>query len=279
MKNDITYQVTSFTVYPLDVEKWVLQTSKTINIIDNVLLVNVLKEVKNYKYITLKRLSLLIDNEIIFSKIIRYLEDSGIIRPLKKLNFSLQKSLLVTNNSDIFNFFQSHYFDKVILFKDVDTLEFSDNELIVAILNPYNPKMVDKLYDKVCSISSYLLLGFFYNFKFYLGNIYNSDLELPNHFDHLKYIQSGIYSEQTNYTYQDLVNIIFEKDPTFNLEAPLNWSDIVMVSRLILQRVIKIFDLDNNVNLYMNDVVIRVQEMNMKTYEIIDDFANYWEMG
>lgn len=277
--DDLTYNVTSFTVYSLDKKTWVLQTTKSISIIDNIILINVLNKIKDHKHITLSRLIHIINNDILSSKIISYLKDNGIIRPLKNLNFNLKSSILITNNNNILDFFRSHFFKQTVLLDQVDEQEFKSNQLIVAVLNPYNPKMVRKLYKKFENTHSYLLVGFIYNFKFYLDNIYNSELEFPDHFDHLKYIQSGIYSDQTNYTYQDLVNIIFEKDPNFNLEFFLSWIDVVMISKILLQRLIEIFDLDNNVNLYLNDIIVKIEELDLKTYKVIADSANYWEVG
>lgn len=44
--DDLTYNVTSFTVYSLDKKTWVLQTTKSISIIDNIILINVLNKKK-----------------------------------------------------------------------------------------------------------------------------------------------------------------------------------------------------------------------------------------
>lgn len=281
MKNidETTYRVMAFAFYPLDDESWVLQTTERVNIVNNELLIQVLKEIKDCKYVTSTILEDIVKNNKKLQQIIKYLQNNNILTSLHKLNFDLKRSIFITNDKDVYNFMDLHYFDNVIYFEDVMNLKLLNDRLIVAVLNPYNPELVKDIYNKIQQTNSYLLLGFIYNFKFYIDNIYNSQLEFPDHFDHLKYIQSGIYSDQSNYTYQDMVNIIFEKDKNFNLIYPLSWLDIVMISRLILQRCIEIFDLDNNINLYMNDNFIKIQDMDLKTFKVKNDSANYWEMG
>lgn len=281
MKNNIdtnTYRITPFTIYPLNKKAWVLQTTTRVNIINNNTLVLVLKHLYGHKYTTLNALKKMVNDDII-NDIIDYLKSNNIICPLKKINFNLKNTVFLTNNEKIFNFYKSHYFNKIKFFEDIKKVRFRDDQLVVVILNPYNPEIVRNLYKKINNINVFLLLGFFYNFKFYLDNVYNSNLKLPNHFDHLKYIQSGIYSDQTNYTYQDLVNIIFEKDPKFGLDYPISWVDLVMLSKLVLQKTIKIFDLDDNTNLYMSDDISEIQEMDLQTYKTKKDSANYWEIG
>lgn len=112
-----------------------------------------------------------------------------------------------------------------------------------------------------------------------MDNIYHPELELPDHFDHIKYIQTKIYSDQTSYTYQDLVDIIFEKDPNFGFIYPISWVDLIMISNLVLERVLTIFDLDEDTNLYMTKEILKMEELNMKTHKKMEDFAEFWEMG
>ncbi|MEX1371442.1 McbB family protein, partial [Lactobacillus helveticus] len=192
-------------------------------------------------------------------------------------NFNLQSTLLVTNSKKIYNFFNNHYFDQTILLRNLKNIDLK-NTLVVVILNPYNPEIVRKIYKKI-SNNNFLILGYFYNFNFYLDNIYHPELELPDHFDHIKYIQTKIYSDQTSYTYQDLVDIIFEKDPNFGLIYPISWVDLIMISNLVLERVLTIFDLDEDTNLYITKEILKMEELNMKTHKKMEDFAEFWEMG
>lgn len=279
MNKKITYRVAQFAVYELDSQSWVLQTTECINIITNIKLVHFLKEIMYRRYIG--------NNELIQLKkkygeisddIIKYLQENEILLPLKELNFNLQHTMLVTNDKKIYDFWDRHYFEQTILLKNLKNINFEDT-LLVVILNPYNPEMVRNIYKKVSGNNNFLLLGYFYNFNFYLDNIYHPNLKLPDHFDHIKYVQTKIYSDQTNYTYQDLVDIIFEKDPNFDLIYPISWVDLIMVSHLILERVLTIFDLDKDINLYMTKEILRIEELNMKTHRKMEDFAEFWEMG
>ncbi|MGM9915765.1 MAG: McbB family protein [Lactobacillus crispatus] len=279
MNKKITYRVAQFAVYELDSQSWVLQTTECINIITNIKLVHFLKEIMYRRYIG--------NNELIQLKkkygeisddIIKYLQENEILLPLKELNFNLQHTMLVTNDKKIYDFWDRHYFEQTILLKNLKNINFEDT-LLVVILNPYNPEMVRNIYKKVSGNNNFLLLGYFYNFNFYLDNIYHPNLKLPDHFDHIKYVQTKIYSDQTNYTYQDLVDIIFEKDPNFDLIYPISWVDLIMVSHLILERVLTIFDLDKDINLYMTKEILKIEELNMKTHRKMEDFAEFWEMG
>ena len=48
---------------------------------------------------------------------------------------------------------------------------------------------------------------------------------------------------------------------------------------LVMRRVLTVFDLDKDVNLYMTKEILKMEEMNMKTYKRMEDFAEFWEMG
>lgn len=278
MNKNITYRVAQFAIYELDNQSWVLQTTERINIIKNIKLVHFLKEIMYRRYITADILLQLKEKyEDIFDDIVKYLQENEILLPLKNLNFNLQSTLLVTNSKKIYNFFNNHYFDQTILLRNLKNIDLK-NTLVVVILNPYNPEIVRKIYKKI-SNNNFLILGYFYNFNFYLDNIYHPELELPDHFDHIKYIQTKIYSDQTSYTYQDLVDIIFEKDPNFGLIYPISWVDLIMISNLVLERVLTIFDLDEDTNLYMTKEILKMEELNMKTHKKMEDFAEFWEMG
>lgn len=278
MNKNNTYRVAQFAVYKLDDQSWVLQTTERINIIKNIKLVRFLKEIMYRRYITNNILLQLKEKyEDIFDNIMKYLQDNEILLPLKKLNFNLQSVRLVTNDEKIYNFFNDHYFDQAILLRDLKNIDFK-NSLLVVILNPYNPEIVRKIYKEL-SNNNFLILGYFYNFNFYLDNIYHPELELPDHFDHIKYIQTKIYSNKTSYTYQDLVDIIFEKDPNFGLIYPISWVDLIMISNLVLERVLTVFDLDKDINLYLTQEILKIEELNMKTYKKTEDFAEFWEMG
>ncbi len=279
MNKNTTYRIAQFAIYKLDRQSWVLQTTERINIITNSALVHFLKEIMYQRYITSdKLLHMKQKYEDIFDNIIKYIQDNEILIPLKELNFNLKSVTLVTNNKEIFNFLNNHYFDQTLLLKDFQNVKFK-NTLLVVILNPYNPEIVRKIYQKISNDNNFLLLGYFYNFNFYLDNIYHPELKLPDHFDHIKYIQTKIYSDQTSYTYQDLIDIIFEKDPNFGLIYPISWEDLIMVSSLVMRRVLTVFDLDKDVNLYMTKEILKMEEMNMKTYKRMEDFAEFWEMG
>ncbi|NRO47919.1 McbB family protein [Lactobacillus helveticus] len=278
MNKNITYRVAQFAIYELDNQSWVLQTTERINIIKNIKLVHFLKEIMYRRYITADVLLQLKEKyEDIFDDIVKYLQENEILLPLKNLNFNLQSTLLVTNSKKIYNFFNNHYFDQTILLRNLKNIDLK-NTLVVVILNPYNPEIVRKIYKKI-SNNNFLILGYFYNFNFYLDNIYHPELELPDHFDHIKYIQTKIYSDQTSYTYQDLVDIIFEKDPNFGLIYPISWVDLIMISNLVLERVLTIFDLDEDTNLYITKEILKMEELNMKTHKKMEDFAEFWEMG
>lgn len=278
MNKNITYRVAQFAIYELDNQSWVLQTTERINIIKNIKLVHFLKEIMYRRYITADVLLQLKEKyEDIFDDIVKYLQENEILLPLKNLNFNLQSTLLVTNSKKIYNFFNNHYFDQTILLRNLKNIDLK-NTLVVVILNPYNPEIVRKIYKKI-SNNNFLILGYFYNFNFYLDNIYHPELELPDHFDHIKYIHTKIYSDQTSYTYQDLVDIIFEKDPNFGLIYPISWVDLIMISNLVLERVLTIFDLDEDTNLYITKEILKMEELNMKTHKKMEDFAEFWEMG
>lgn len=278
MNKNITYRVAQFAIYELDNQSWVLQTTERINIIKNIKLVHFLKEIMYRRYITADVLLQLKEKyEDIFDDIVKYLQENEILLLLKNLNFNLQSTLLVTNSKKIYNFFNNHYFDQTILLRNLKNIDLK-NTLVVVILNPYNPEIVRKIYKKI-SNNNFLILGYFYNFNFYLDNIYHPELELPDHFDHIKYIHTKIYSDQTSYTYQDLVDIIFEKDPNFGLIYPISWVDLIMISNLVLERVLTIFDLDEDTNLYITKEILKMEELNMKTHKKMEDFAEFWEMG
>lgn len=278
-----TYRITPYTIYPLNKKSWVLQTTERINIIDNLNLIDLLLNLQKKKYITSTNLNKLIELKIkdnkLLPEVLNYLKNNNLISQLKHLNFKLSTSLFLTNDSKIFNFYKSHYFDKVSLLDNLKNVKFHENQLVIIILNPYNPRIVKQIYEKLNNRNAYLVLGFFYNFKFYIDNIYHPNLQLPNHFDHLKYIQTNIYSQETNYTYQDLINIIFEEDPKFNLTYPVSWLDIVMLTSVLMKHIIKIFDLDESTNLYMSDEILKLYTLDMKSYILNTDYANFWEMG
>lgn len=52
-----------------------------------------------------------------------------------------------------------------------------------------------------------------------------------------------------------------------------------MISNLVLERVLTIFDLDEDTNLYMTKEILKMEELNMKTHKKMEDFAEFWEMG
>lgn len=174
MNKNITYRVAQFAIYELDNQSWVLQTTERINIIKNIKLVHFLKEIMYRRYITADILLQLKEKyEDIFDNIVKYLQENEILLPLKNLNFNLQSTLLVTNSKKIYKFFNNHYFDQTILLRNLKNIDLK-NTLVVVILNPYNPEIVRKIYKKI-SNNNFLILGYFYNFNFYLDNIYHPE--------------------------------------------------------------------------------------------------------
>ncbi|WEV43864.1 McbB family protein [Lactobacillus sp. ESL0684] len=275
------YRVSSFIIYSLDDESWVLQTRDKVNIITDKDLIVLLKKLTTKKEVELKELKEFLNCKTKEEAVINYLERNGILLPVEKLNFNLTSSLFATNDEQIFHFIKNNYFDKSVFFNKVEEVPINPDQLTVVILNPYNPSMVKEIYNKFGkgkNSNGYLLVGFFYNFHFYLDNIYNPQLCLPTHFDHLGYIQSGIYSDKTNYTYQDLVNVIFRKDSNFNLKFPLEWKDLILISNVLVDIIIKIFDLNDSTNLYVNDIILQITDIDMDTRKVSNDSANFWEM-
>ena len=166
MNKNITYRVAQFAIYELDNQSWVLQTTERINIIKNIKLVHFLKEIMYRRYITADILLQLKEKyEDIFDDIVKYLQENEILLPLKNLNFNLQSTLLVTNSKKIYKFFE--------LLQNLKNIDLK-NTLVVVILNPYNPEIVRKIYKKI-SNNNFLILGYFYNFNFYLDNIYHPE--------------------------------------------------------------------------------------------------------
>lgn len=151
MKNidETTYRVMAFALYPLDDESWVLQTTERVNIVNNELLIQVLKEIKDCKYVTSTILEDIVKNNKKLQQIIKYLQNNNILTSLHKLNFDLKRSIFITNDKDVYNFMDLHYFDNVIYFEDVMNLKLLNDRLIVAVLNPYNPELVKDIYNKI----------------------------------------------------------------------------------------------------------------------------------
>lgn len=276
------YRVASYIIYKVDSGSWVVQTRNKINIITDEDLAYVLEKIMHKTIITSENLASILDiNKSKATAIYEYLEANELITSMPKLNFKLTKSLFATNDKKIYEFFKNNYFDEFKFFKNVNEINIKPNQLAVVILNPYNPDMVRSIYKNIKKQeldTSYLILGYFYNFHFYLDNLYNINLMLPNHFDHISYTQASLYSNETNYTYQDLVDIIFERDPKFNLTFPIQWTDLIAISDILMNVVLSIFDMDDSTNLYFNDIVLQTNDFDMQTRTNRVDTANYWEM-
>lgn len=282
VNNNESYRIASFIVYQIDNNSWVVQTRNKINIVTDKDLVCVLEKIMHKSIITNEALTaILADSKNKSQAIFEYLKNNELIITMPKFNLKLSSSIFATNDKKIFNFFNKNYFDKFKYFNNIDNLDLEENQLIVIILNPYNPNMVRRIYKKLKRQkleTSYLLLGYFYNFHFYLDNIYNINLKLPDHFDHIGYTQASLYSNETNYTYQDMVNIIFEKDPNFNLIFPTKWTDLIAISDILMNIVLSIFDMDDSTNLYLNDILLQTNDIDLNTRKNSVDSANYWEM-
>lgn len=281
--NGMKYSVNQYLIYQLKDSEYVIQTDESIMVINNERMITFLKKLERLNSISSEKIADFFDNGEVA---INYLEKNHILKRQETLNFDIKNAVFVTNNQRYYNFISSHIeLDSVTLHKItwdsfLETNSFPRHTLFVFIINKYNPKTIKKLYEKVkTETTNYALVSFFYGYKYYLDNLYNAAFGNPNHFDHLGYIQSKVLNDDKTKTYQNIIDVVFDRDDNFNLEIPISYSTFIKSFNLLIMEVEKLFSLTHFKRALTTGDLLTVTCLDYKSNDIYKDTAMFWELN
>lgn len=184
-------------------------------------------------------------------EVIKFLLTNKIIEKPPIFNFNLHKINFSTNDKSV-----GELTNRVLKNSIDNTYEYtfsnniassinineSENAFWVIFMNPYSKKEAKKIRDKfIGAKNTYLLTSYIYNNIFFIDSLYSSDLKKPCHLCQINITESVLRKNASGgrMNYQNLVDLLYEENKTFNIEVPLNEIQIVNLVSYLCNRIIQ----------------------------------------
>lgn len=207
-------------------------------------------------------LSFLLENEILIKK--------------EKPFFIFNKVWILSNNNVFPNLF--HKFAKNVmpgihvLQQDSDFSNVKSDDLCIVFFNPFNLKNYIRIVDTLKEKGVIIKTVFFYNHSIYISNYYKKTWgnPCPKCFFYSLETQLRGTINSNNINFQTIIDMIYEENALFNIEAKLEPIDYLKPLEILL------FDIryDSNPNVFIN----KAYEINIKNGTINQDFSYHWEL-
>lgn len=283
------YIIKPFTLYKSSSEALILQNISGIVLITE----NTLKEVVTYLE---TKTGNLIDEFLI--------EDLLGENAKKKLNFLIEHSILKINTKPNFNISKVHFYSNSPMIEELISCTFKQNtlwnshldfndftklleidhhnngtRLFLIFLNPYNKRIATDLRNRLkkryqdLSIFSYIYKG-----HLYIESIYSPKWNTPCHLCQINHLEAELrVGSAHRFTYQQMIDLLYEENNDFALEVPLEYGDVLNISTQIVNRMNKLFALKDEVNISLEEFT-KGAVMDLLSKELYTDTTHHWEM-
>ncbi|MBS6987641.1 MAG: McbB family protein [Streptococcus parasanguinis] len=226
------YKIRQFIINTIN-GKGIIQNSKGITIVDN-------KELLEF-FTKIDQEGILYVTDEIFEKefsgehveVIDFLLQSDLIYRLPDPNFSIKQINVYTNNNDFKELISFINSDEVVLIEEEEYENLKQDSCLFIFLNRFIPSDLYKICDTIRNRKVKFCISFVYNSKIYISNLYQKDWYNPCPKCFFANIESSLraYSQyEEGYSFQTIVDIIYSKEPRFELNAPI--SKVLLVTLL-----------------------------------------------
>jgi McbB family protein len=283
------YSVNNFVYHKLPSDNIVIQNQKGIVKINNKELIDLIVQVdmNNNRQLSKDEIAEFLGSQT--DAAIDFLMNYQIIQEYKNYNFNVKNIKFFSNNYSLNNNLSKHIIelknDVDIDFTIIQNLEtqFNQSDLVIVFLNPYDKNLANQIRDNVQKSGDCLLLmTYIYNSRFYMDSLYNPKWKNPCHHCHMGYIESQLrMNEYGNLSYQSLIDIIYQEDNSFKVEAPLSTIDLYNIIVLIFNHLDKhVFRTKGRV-LFLDESLDEINSttvFNLENKAISKDTSIHWEL-
>lgn len=287
----MNYKIKSFIYHELPSENLVVQSRKGIVEIENNEMINFIKEIDNQdKYSILSFDFISHHFKDITTEALDFLCNYDILSKQQDYNFRIKRLFFFTNNqkmNSLVHSLQSVRSSKDIEFiiiteENLKELTLLETDFVFTFINPYSDDLVDYILKIVNTSNSVLQLCYSYNNNVYVDNLYKSDWNVPCHYCNKAHIENQLrVSVYENLTYQHIIDSLYQKDPTFKVEASYDLRELLFIFNYLLINLDKFILRTNgrtlNDNEFVHDIT-NVSMLNMKTLKLTRDTAIHWEL-
>lgn len=146
-----------------------------------------------------------------------------------------------------------------------------NDDLYIFFLNPFNYKRFTELVNIVRNNNVLCRFAFYYNYNIFLSNYYKKDWVNPCplcFFGNLESSLRGKYSALNTVSFQTLLDLIYKKDPKFQIENLFTNYSISPLVNVIL----------NELDINDNSLINNVQYIDFNKNIVLMDEAIHWEL-
>ena len=276
------YKISQYLIYKINEEEAVVQSQTTTTVINNEKMQQLLFLFENEDYITDTQIEEIFESNT--EPAIKFLLNEGLILRSPYRNFDIENIVFVATGHWNPKLFPNKIEGMDVKHASIDRLNIflNKNTIIVSYLNPYHVGMVDEIQRQInesqYSETIYQLNIFSYGMSMYVDNLYNKSWEVPTHRDHLGIIRTEQKSEENNISYVDLMNHIYDRDPLFNIERPIDEDEQIFIINFLLTRLHSIVSLKSS-DMLREYELLRMYELNLNERRVLKDTATFWELS
>ncbi|GKV55342.1 hypothetical protein NCCP2222_12890 [Sporosarcina sp. NCCP-2222] len=283
------YNITNFVYHVLPNGEVVVQTKQGIVRITNPKMIEFIKRIDDR---SINKSLLISEIESFFSNdsdsAIDFLLNYKIIEIERGIDFRIKQVKVFTNDKKFLDLFRSIVHEdfiqrnlKVEFTNDFNSLNLSEDDLICCFLNPYDQVLAKTIVEKVQKANSVLLMSYTYNNNIFIDNLYRNEWKNPCHICNIKNLETQLrVAINGNITYQQLIDILYHEDASFNTEIKLEGKDILELSTEMYRMINKFIFRNKNVDLSMfsgfeiNESTL----IDIHSQSTTKDFSIHWEL-
>lgn len=284
MKNS-TYSISKYIIFELRNGEAVVQNQDSIVIINNKIMIDLLKywDTKQVRRVNKDEIKVYFNEDI--DDAIEFMKQYQILKEEKPKKLDINKISIYSNHNDVAlmleKIVKEDYKDRINihLLSSLDDEKATDDELLLAFLNPYSKKLGKQIMRRQSiSDNSKLILSYVYNSNFYIDCLYSSEWKVPCHNCHIGHIEAQSYLEEdTNMTYQQIIDLLYSVDEDFKVEIPLSGLQKINITRLLLNKLNKYIN-DFNVSKLHPAEITTCTLMDLSSLKIYEDTSIHWEL-
>lgn len=268
------YKVNSYLINSFN-DSCVIQTGTSTTVVQNQQLVEFLFYIENKKIKSLTDSDL--EREFSDSKdiVVEFLLGNDILKMVKEPFFKYDKVWVISNDdifNNLFNKFGNSVMPNIEILEDDDFSKIKSNDMIVLFFNPFHLEKYINLMDSIKEKEAIIKTVFYYNHSIYVSNYYKKDWRNPCpkcFFYSLEtQLRGTLSSNELNF--QTIIDIIYEQNGLFNIEAELETIDYLKPIDILLS--------DIKFNKNPNQFVNKVYEISISKGTINQDYAYHWEL-
>lgn len=158
----------------------------------------------------------------------------------------------------------------------------NSNLLNIIFLNPYDKKLATEIVSETKKNGNLLLMTYTYNNSFYIDSLYCHEWKKPCHLCHMGHIESQLRTSQFGeLTYQNLIDLLYNQEPNFQVETSLNVIDIYSIVTMIFNYLDKLIFRSKGNALFSNEALEDINYSimyDLQTKKIAKDISIHWEL-